>query len=600
MNQIAGIVNYDDGSVTIPRLATGSYKLSYSSYGGTNYLDGWYDGAGDFDHATPVHVVAPETTHISIALQRGGAIAGKVSYVCPMGIAIIAYDENGAVVRETTSEEGGTYVVSPLAPGRYKVRASSIDSYMFPCSPDVMDQWYSQAMDFEHATFVDVPGTDTTRNINFALSTGGVISCRVLGPGGLAVTDGRVYLCDVRGAVIRSEAAGFDGHFSLGGLLPGQYKLHYGYSGEEGYASEWYNGKPSFLDAAVVNINAVGSVQNITFSLERTGTLGGYVTDNAGARLTESDHFIEVVLYDAATGGYVGSTSTSFVGGFSGTLLPREYKVGVFAANYNTLSKTDSLAVMYYEHGRMFTDSAATAVEVKPDALSMLNDCVMQRTPGGISGTVFDRSTGDPITSGMYLIMAFDVQGRPVAVSGYTSDPVAVSGTYELMGLWPGQYWLLAVAGTGSSGGQYCMWYDDVDVDVDSVMRVPMPSVPPTARSVGVETGVTAGIDFHVGPVMGVATDPLARPPEAFLLNQNYPNPFNPSTTIRYGLPERSHVTLTVFNTLGQAVATLVEGEMDAGYHEVTLHASHLASGVYLYQLRAGAFVQTRKLVILR
>jgi hypothetical protein len=515
-------------------------------------------------------------------------------------MGIIVYDEKGAVVRETTSEEGGTYVVSPLAPGRYKVRASSIDSYSFPCSPDVMDQWYSQAMDFEHATFVDVSGTDTTRNINFTLSTGGVISCRVLGPGGLAVTDGRVYLCDVRGAVIRSEGAGFDGLFSLGGLLPGQYKLHYGYSGEEGYASEWYNGKSSCLDAAVININAIGSVQNVTFSLERAGTLGGYVTDNAGARLTESDHFIEVVLYDAETGGYVGSTSTSFVGGFRGTLLPGTYKVGVFAANYNTFSKPDSFAVMYYEHGRMFTDSAATAVDVGQDALLLLNDCVMERTSGGIAGTVFDRSTGDPMTSGTYVIMAFDEQGRPVAVSGYSSDPVAVSGTYELRGLWPGQYRLLAVAGTGSSGAEYCMWYDDVGVDVDSVMRVPMPSVPPTARAVVVGTGVTAGIDFHVGPVMGVATDPLARPPEAFCLNQNYPNPFNSSTTIRYGLPERSHVMLTVFNTLGQRVAMLVEGEMEAGYHDVTLDASHLASGVYLYQLRAGAVVQTRKLVILR
>ncbi len=600
MNQTAGIVNYDDGSVTIPRLPTGSYKVSYSCFGATSYLDGWYDQARDVDHATPVQVVAPETTHISIALQRGGAIAGKVSFACPTGIAIIVYDENRAVVRETTSEEGGTYVVLPLPPGRYKVRASSIDSYTFPCSPDVMDQWYSQAMDFEHATFVDVPGTDTTRDINFALSTGGVISCRVVGPGGLAVTDGRVYLCDVRGAVIRSERAGFDGFFSFGGLLPGQYRLHYGYSGEAGYASEWYNGKSSSLDAAVININTLGSIQNITFSLERAGTLGGFVTDNAGTRLTESDHFIQVILYDAETGGYVGSTGTSFVGGFRGTLLPGSYKVGVFAANYNTLSKPDSLAVMYYEHGKMFTDSAATAVEVGQDASLLLNDCVMQRAPGGITGTVFDRSTGDPVTSGTYLIMAFDEQSRPVAVSGYTSDPVAVSGTYELRGLWPGQYWLLAVAGTGSSGGEYCKWYDDIDVDVDSVMHVPMPSVPPTARSVVVGTGVTAGIDFRVGPVMGVATEPSARAPEAFCLNQNYPNPFNPITTIRCGLPERSHVTLTVFNLLGQQVATLVEGEMEAGYHEVRFDASTLSSGVYLYRLTAGDYIQIRKLILLR
>ena len=86
----------------------------------------------------------------------------------------------------------------------------------------------------------------------------------------------------------------------------------------------------------------------------------------------------------------------------------------------------------------------------------------------------------------------------------------------------------------------------------------------------------------------------------AYALLQNYPNPFNPSTTIRYGLPSRSHVTLTVFNTLGQQVAALVQGEQEAGYHEAVFDAAGLSSGVYLYGLTAGDFVQTRELVLVR
>jgi hypothetical protein len=92
-------------------------------------------------------------------------------------------------------------------------------------------------------------------------------------------------------------------------------------------------------------------------------------------------------------------------------------------------------------------------------------------------------------------------------------------------------------------------------------------------------------------PLVGRATfvgvqEPVAVLPESFRLYQNYPNPFNPSTTIRYGLPGRSHVTLAVFNTLGQRVAVLQEGEQEAGYHESVFDASGLASGVYLYRLQ--------------
>ena len=96
------------------------------------------------------------------------------------------------------------------------------------------------------------------------------------------------------------------------------------------------------------------------------------------------------------------------------------------------------------------------------------------------------------------------------------------------------------------------------------------------------------------------AEEATSRQPSPSRLYQNYPNPFNPSTTIRYGLPYRSRVTLAVFNTLGQQVATLVQGEQEAGFHEVQFDGSGLASGVYLYRLRAGEFVQTRKLLLLQ
>jgi hypothetical protein len=88
--------------------------------------------------------------------------------------------------------------------------------------------------------------------------------------------------------------------------------------------------------------------------------------------------------------------------------------------------------------------------------------------------------------------------------------------------------------------------------------------------------------------------------PGSWLLAQNYPNPFNPSTTITFGIPERTRVRLSVFNTLGEMVSELTDAEWDAGYYSVTFNAAHLPSGVYFYRMDAGPFVMTRRLMLLR
>ena len=88
--------------------------------------------------------------------------------------------------------------------------------------------------------------------------------------------------------------------------------------------------------------------------------------------------------------------------------------------------------------------------------------------------------------------------------------------------------------------------------------------------------------------------------PTEFVLHQNYPNPFNPSTTIKFSLPLKANIEISVFNSLGEKVADVFRGELGEGYHEVEFSASNLSSGIYFYRLESAKFVSVKKMIIIK
>ena len=88
--------------------------------------------------------------------------------------------------------------------------------------------------------------------------------------------------------------------------------------------------------------------------------------------------------------------------------------------------------------------------------------------------------------------------------------------------------------------------------------------------------------------------------PELFNLSQNYPNPFNPVTNIKFAVGSRQFVSLKVFDLLGKEITTLVNEEKPAGSYQVSWDGSNLPSGIFFYQLKAGSFISTKKMTLLK
>jgi len=93
--------------------------------------------------------------------------------------------------------------------------------------------------------------------------------------------------------------------------------------------------------------------------------------------------------------------------------------------------------------------------------------------------------------------------------------------------------------------------------------------------------------------------------PDVYALHQNFPNPFNPITTLRYDLPENSLVSITIYDIMGREVKSLINQTQDAGFKSIIWNATNdygkpVSAGVYLYQIQADEFVQTKKMVLLK
>lgn len=161
------------------------------------------------------------------------------------------------------------------------------------------------------------------------------------------------------------------------------------------------------------------------------------------------------------------------------------------------------------------------------------------------------------------------------------------------------QYWSNFAYTGNPNGGNLPSW-PQYDANSDCYLKI---KATPDGSQCGLRTAKSDLWDNVSGYVgcsssLGIAQELLT--PQLYLLNQNFPNPFNPTTTIQFLLPQKEHVTLKLFNSLGEKVMVLIDQEFNSGRHSVKFDASKFASGVYYYQLSTGDFMQTKKLLVLK
>lgn len=172
---------------------------------------------------------------------------------------------------------------------------------------------------------------------------------------------------------------------------------------------------------------------------------------------------------------------------------------------------------------------------------------------------------GDPVSDAYVHVL--DAEGKVVSYCFTNRE-----GNYHASGLTPG-YYSVAV-------DNYGFEYEE-DENVYA----------------GTDGTSTADFSMVDGSITDVDNETIIN---EFNLHQNYPNPFNPSTTIKFSIMENAKVELKVYDIIGREIKTLINGELNAGSHSIQFDASNLPSGMYIYEVRSGNFLQSRKMLLLK
>jgi len=339
-----------------------------------------------------------------------------------------------------------------------------------------------------------------------------------------------------------------------------------------GYLLQFYKEKENALEADRMLLTRDSS--GVDFRLQSipkaVGKIGGVVQDSGGVGVPS-----RVILYCRTPVSHAASSVRTAHSDSLGNFLFEALPNGSYILQ--AVPFREYLPSFYNAGGcGVFGWRRADTIRIQGNTVDGLVVCVKKASAWG-AGTIGGRiaAVSGSALAGV-VVLAIDQDDPSLATSAVTD----AEGGYELVDLDPGTY----------------------SVSVDKVAYES-----PGEKSGVVDYAKSEGtLNFTMSPEPVAPGDEAGQlVPEEYRLLQNYPNPFNPSTVIEFDLPKGDLTTLRLYNILGQKVETLVDSYLPAGHYtleftSVGRRGSELPSGIYLYELRSGSFVSTRKMILVK
>ncbi|MCB0865956.1 MAG: carboxypeptidase regulatory-like domain-containing protein [Solirubrobacterales bacterium] len=365
----AGAQTGSNGNYSIGGLPPGSYVVRFNDCMGGNFAGEYYDDSPDAAGADPVTLVREQdVTGIDAELSSNGSITGTVTGPADEqleGICVVAFDAADNEVSSALTDNSGAYAITGLSPGAYRLHFVDCTSGAY------VDEYFDDRATLEDADAVSVQAGQESSGTDAQLASAGAITGTVTGPGGAPAPDVCVSALSAEGNELQMGSTDENGDYLITHLTPGSFKVIFRDCGNGDLAAEFYDDKPTFATADLVQVQQGLQTEGIDAQLAAAGSISGTVTAEGTApagdvcisAFSAADAIYPVVVTASdGDGAYKlsGLASGSYKVYFDGTCSPDQLSEEFYDSASTFASATPISVTASADHGGVDVDLSAT------------------------------------------------------------------------------------------------------------------------------------------------------------------------------------------------------------------------------------------------